>query len=222
MIDLSNKVVKVPNVGFLSYFFPEYTIANEYLPFVDKVIFTGSPQEIRKFRNSGTVYIGIYGVPEYDLTNREKCLQFVYSKFDKEPPKYLMETKDLYDDNTFFEYCKLTWITGVWPEKIEEQDITIYNLYQSLTQGTSKANEVLFELLKTTSPEIIEASLLTFLTRIKSLDDQSVSVNYKKILLSFKNAHEKNVKPSVERFVFSKLDNTELRLFEFINNLISR
>lgn len=223
MIDITNKCVKSPSLGLLCFFFPEYSVQDEFMLYgPEKVIYKGPAQFIRKYRDAGITYIALNGVPEYDLTNRGKLLEFVYSKFDREPPKYLDEMKDMYDEESFIDCCKQVWVTGQWPYKMGEDMISIFDLYSSLVGGTSKAIETLMLLLKSTRTDIVESSLLTFLMRVKSLDEQSVSPNYMRILRTFNNSYYRNIKPAVSKLISTNIDNEELKLFEFVTNLIHR
>ena len=128
-MDLMNKVVKTPSVEFLEFFYPNLYRTDVFQP-MNNCLYTGPAANIREFRKAGYNFIAVNGMPEYDLTDREQLLRFVYDKFSKEPPKYLLEVAAMYDEEIFYRHVKETWVTGRWPEKLDESDVTIFNLYQ--------------------------------------------------------------------------------------------
>lgn len=221
MIDLMNKVVRVQNSQLLSFYYPGLYVTEEFLP-LDNVLYTGPAQQIVQFRKSGYKFIATNGFPEYDLTDRKKHLEFIYSKWDRTPPKYLLEICNLYDEETFIRYCKEYWLTHVWPEKLDEETLTVFNLYQDFNRGTSQFNKTFFGLLGSKNPLYIESSLLTFLVRIVDKQEQSVGAGYKKVLDKFKENFAKNIQPSVMRFAKSNIENKELKLYFLCQDLMTK
>lgn len=221
MIDLMNKVVRTPSSQLLSFYYPHLYVTDQFLP-INNVLYTGLAQNIIQYRKSGYKYIATNGFPEYDLTDRKKHLEFIYSKWNRQPPKYLLEICNLYDEDIFIRYCKEYWLTHVWPEKLDEDYLTVFNLYQDFNRGTAQLNNTFFELLKTKHPGYIEASLLTFLGRIVSREDQAVGDGYRRIIERFRDNSQKNIKPAVTRFVKSNIENRELKLYFLCQDLIAK
>lgn len=60
---------------------------------------------------------------EINLTDRLVLLEVIYSKYNKTPPKYLVQKnngKALYEqfeDSEFIELVKFYWVTGKWVTK---------------------------------------------------------------------------------------------------------
>lgn len=221
MIDLMNKVVKTPSAQLVSFYFPKLYVTDQFLP-INGVLYTGPSQQIVHFRKSGYKYIAINGFPEYDLTDRKKHLEFVYSKWDRVPPKYLLDICNLYDEATFIRYCKEFWLTHVWPEKLEEEELTIFNLYQDFNRGSSQLNKTLFSLLDTKNPLYIESSLLTFLERVKYIEDQTVGTGYRKVMEKFRENSLRNIQPAILKYVKSNIENKELKLYLLCQDLIAK
>lgn len=220
-MDLINKVVKTPSIELLEYFYPNLYRTDEYQP-IDGCLYTGPAQNIREFRKNGYSFIATNGMPEYDLTNKEQLLRFVYDKFNKEPPKYLLELLDLYDNEDFYRYCKETWITGKWPEKFDDTDISTFNLYQSLNRGTVEMYDTLFKLLNNMKAPVVMSQMLTFLGRVKTLEEQNASPKYMQIMRQFRDSCGRNITPSIQKYIRSKIQNNELNLVLFLNDLTSR
>lgn len=221
MIDLMNKVVRVPNSQLISFYYPQLYVTDQFLP-LDNVLYTGPAQNIIQYRKAGYKYIAINGFPEYDLTDRKKHLEFIYARWDRTPPKYLLDICNLYDEETFIRYCKEYWLTHVWPEKLDKETLTVFNLYQDFNRGTAAWNKTLFGLLETKHPGYIESSLLTFLGRVLDRDEQNLGEAYRRIIEKFRETSIKNVKPALARYVKSPVENRQLKVYFLCQDLLAK
>lgn len=69
---------------------------------------------------------------EINLTDRLTLLEVIYSKYNKTPPKYLVQKdgpKALYEqfeDKEFVELVKFYWVTGKWLTKEADELRKVY------------------------------------------------------------------------------------------------
>lgn len=60
---------------------------------------------------------------EINLTDRLILLEVIFSKYNKTPPKYLVQKDsgkalyELFEDREFIELVKFYWVTGKWMTK---------------------------------------------------------------------------------------------------------
>ena len=66
------------------------------------------------------------------------------------------------------------------------------------------------------------SSVLTFLERVKNVDEQSVSVTYAQIIRQFRDSLSRNIIPSINRYINTKSENPELNLTMFLTDLTTR
>lgn len=106
MIDIVNKIVKAADAEDLLFYFPDFVVrfTVSILDYGKKIIYTGPLNRKALDQLSGNTYIATKGLPSFDFTDRLSKLKFVYSKFDREPPKNIIDLIDLYDDKEF-DYC---------------------------------------------------------------------------------------------------------------------
>ena len=92
-ISLLKHTVNVPSPYLLQFFYPDLTIVNsleEYEPGMNNIVYDGNYKLVAKFNQLNINYIATKTpVFEYDLTDKNELIKFVYSKYRKNPPSYL-------------------------------------------------------------------------------------------------------------------------------------
>ena len=61
--------------------------------------------------------------------------------------------------------------------------MSVYELFKSVPGSQIDMIKTLFKITEVLPVQVVESSLLTFLLRVKDVDDQEVSPQYKKLLL---------------------------------------
>lgn len=223
MISLLDKVVRVSSEDILMFFFPDFKVRRVLTPidYGSKIIYTGPlNKKAQDILQSGT-YIATRGLYQYDLTNRKQMIQFVFSKYDREVPDYIMRNIDLYDDDEFLYCCKIYWMSHQWPYKPESED-SVYSLYQASVSSTIDFLKKYYKCTEFYKIPILEQSFFTFILRAKSVDEQNVSPMYKRLLKVFYNTSNSRVKPAMLQYIESPISDRELRFVEFIFSLRKR
>lgn len=113
----SNVSIRARSVEIIEFLYPDYQLVHQYSPLIEGgVIYDGDAKYLQMFRDNNIPYIYVKGTPEYDLTVPERFLEFVYMKWDKQPPKYMVEYLDTLDYKKRPEEVELIlkqiWITG--------------------------------------------------------------------------------------------------------------
>ena len=195
---LRGKTVNISKerLGLLSVFYPDFVV-REILFFDqdNKVIYTGKDRKdlIEYLTNNTKEFINTTGPYEYDLENKEVLLELVYRKWGKEPREDLKNAIINLPDDDFYGFVKRRWVLPSG-EPLEKAKITIYDLYKVFGKSKTEAMNVFFELVESYPPVVVESSLLTFLEKVVTLEDISVSPHYLKLLKDFKQRHGDKIK----------------------------
>lgn len=222
MINIINHSVKINDIGLLQFLYPDFIIIDKLPIFTSRpIIFIGETKYISKIKELGVNYIIVSSLGEFDLNDRLTLLDITFSKYNKKIPKYLLEFyKDL-DDTTFIECFKQHWITGKWNIKEFDSHGIFLDFLCSFRTDTFKMMRTYLELIDKVGAEYIEMSLLTFLTKVVHTP-KNASKWYLKIINEYKHSKYELIEPAIEKYMNTKVYNTELRLFNFIMNLNRR
>ena len=180
------KTVKVSDPGLIQFFYPNIVVRDE-LTIMDReneVLYVGKMRP--KFKQYLTIgckhYISVVGAVDVDYTNSEILVKWVYNKRGKEPPSTVLEmVKNI--DLSYTEYlCKIYYLTGHWIAKADNIEESLFTLFQATVGSTKDLLSVYFKLREVYPYEVIQASVLTFLSRVMTIQDQSVSPSYMMLL----------------------------------------
>lgn len=222
MIDLIGKTVKVNDPDDLLFFYPTFE-KRTHLVFTDvdkNILYVGKMKSnlLRNLQVGTKAFINTAGMHDYDFTDREFLLKFVFSKWNKEPPKYLAQTHDSFDDDEFMYCCKVYWVCGRWPYRVDE-GVTLFDLFKGSVDSVKDMLKVFFELQTRYPFYVIESSFITFINRSMSIEDQNVSPAYLRLLKTFNSKSSSKIKPAILEYAQSKIKNEELKFIDFILNL---
>lgn len=221
-ISLLNHTVAVSDPYILQFFYPNLSIINspkEYHPNMNNVIYTGDYKLIATFNQNDITYIAT-GAPvsEYDLTDKTELIKFVYSKYHKNPPKYLMD-HSVVESMSYEEclmYCKMFWVSGSWFGVKEEVVSKNFDFLLSLNKDASLTVFNNFFSLDSD----ITTFILNFLFNIVS-NTGTKNPRYNELLVKARSSYSNKIKPAVNRYVRSNVTNLQLRNFYLIFDLIS-
>lgn len=192
---LEGKTVNCKDVGLLSFFYPSFVIKDTLFFDHDKsVIYTGSMKKnmVEYLKNNTKTFINTVGPYTVDLESEEELIDFVYSKWGKEPKDGVRDLLLNLQRSDLLIYLKKYWMVG--KSDLDSMDVTIFDLFKSFLKSKSECYSVYFRLLEYVDPIVLEHSIFTFLGKVASVDDVEVSAYYKKILLDFKSKNGNKIK----------------------------
>jgi hypothetical protein len=219
---LENKVVNVEKPEFIQFFYPEYQIREE-LNFRDvnnKIIYVGKMRNnLDNFLREHTKsYISTIGKVDVNLDDEYELLEFVYSKYGKRVTKKVKRTVDMMDEEDFIYCIKTFWLTGEWVYYLEDEELSMFDLFLSTTKSTIEMLETYFNLLDKYPYYMVESSFFTFLQRSRDYEEQDVSDGYKRLLHNFNDKSGSVLKSSIIKYM--KKGEMEDRL-RFLSLLLS-
>lgn len=222
MLSIINHSVKIKDIDFLLFLYPDYIITDKLPMFSDNnIIWIGESKYINKLKELNINYIVVSSVGEIDLNDRLTLLDVVFSKWKRIIPKYLLEFYQDLDDSTFREQVEYMWVTGKWRLKEYDNTGAFLEFLRSFNTDTVTISKTYLQLLNKVGAEYIEMSLLTFLNRVV-IPTNNISWWYKKVIEEFKRAKYNSIKPAILNYMNSPIYNTELRVFNFILDLNRR
>ena len=214
-----NKVVKVSNYQLIQFFYPEMKVRTE-LSLVDRdnsVLFVGKGKpRLKEWLSLNTKeFIATTGQPEVDFTNLEVLVKWVFAKKGKEPSQRILDQLQNMDLNYVEHLVKMYHISGKWMADNTSVDVSMFNLFQESTVSVKSCLETYFKLREVYPYEVIQASFITFLSRVTSIEDQNVSTSYMKVLKQANQRYGNKIRPLIMRLGTARDTETE-----FINMLI--
>lgn len=222
MEKIVNHSVKVKDLGLIQFMYPDYVILDKPILFIDRpIIFTGPTRYINSIKELGVNYIIVSELSDFDLTKREVLLDIVFAHHNKNVPKYLLEFYEDLDEDLFMELVKSYWITGKWNLKEYDTMGIFLKLLQSFKTDTYQISKTYLQLLDDVGVDYIESALFTFLNRVVNPSGR-LSNWYKKVIDDYSRSKYTSIKPAVDNFINSNIDNQELKVFNLILDLNKR
>lgn len=216
--ELHGKVVNVESPFVLSLVFPDYRFMSELDPYYQKpVIFYGKVVKnlIPKLRSMGVPFVvAATSGGEYTLT-REELFEYCSPRKRKYDP--------VLDKVPIDEFIKLMWIMKLANKLLTEEESTaMLELYEAISNKSKDSILKAIAIGKRRSARYVITSLLTFTTRVITLNQDSsgtVSAWYSKILTRCNKR-----KPSFERAIRNlaslNFATDEFRLMSFVSDLV--
>lgn len=223
---LHNTSVKTDRPDLLVAFFPDYMPVQELPPYpvTDRVLFLGKllPQTTARLTREYVSYITTAQVSKVQLVQPIEWLRLVFDKWGKTPTKKLEELCESMDMDSLEPYLKIAWITGKFPLSIKDDDVSVYELFKAIPGPQNDLISTYLKVVGSLPFNVVESSVLTFLSRVSAVDEQEVSVQYKKLLLQCSVKIGANIKPSVRKYANDTRTKRELALLELLLSLRGR
>lgn len=219
-----NHSVQTRNIGLLQFMYPDFQIIDKPIMITTRpIIFIGETKYINQVKNLGVPYIIVTTLGEYNLDDRKTLLQVAFSKYNRNVPKYLLEYYDKLDDFEFMELFEYFWITGKWPLKEYDGIGKFVELLRSFKTDSYTITKTYFKLLDECSAEYLETCLFTFLIKVLKLKTNKVkresSKWYALMLTEYSKLKKNYIKPAMDKYINSNIDNPELKIYNLIINL---
>ena len=215
----NNIALRTRSKELVEFFYPTYTVLHEYTPFITGgVIYDGDSSYLQQFRDNNVKYIYIKGTPEFDLTIPENLLNFVYDKWEKKPPKYLVEYFTSFDKVTdeLEDMSKQIWVSG--KVSVEEQvEERLEGLYSLLARGSTY--EIMKEYLSV-SEQVNSDKLFYSIKRFLKMSLEPQNIKNAKTKLTVKNFTEirgRNVQEALMQYLYSPADDVNIKLLKLFD-----
>lgn len=183
---MKNKVVNIDKPELLQYFYPEYKIKSniDRRDVRNKIIYNGEYKSgLSDYLEKNTKeYISLVGNVDYDLSKKENLVKFVYEEKGRRLTKKVKRSVDMLDWKDVVYCCKVFWLIDEWIYYIEEDELSMYSLFKAVVNTKKEMLDVYFKLLNKYPFYVIESSVITFLQRVKNIEEQNVSTHYYKVL----------------------------------------
>ena len=206
--------------NLVQFFYPDFEVKS-YINFLDKenkVIYVGKPlNNLREYLENNTKeFICLVGVAELDLSTPKPLINYVFNKVNRKLESHVELYLTNLDRIELEYFLKCLFITGRFPYQINKS-ISMLSLYKSLTKSINEIISTFYKLLDIYSFNIIESSFLTFLEKVKNIENVNVSPYYLKILKEAHMVIKDRLKPAV--FQYSKSSHKEVDFIALILNL---
>lgn len=185
-------------------------------------IYLGDLKWVNKINQRTEKHIIVSSTGEYDLTDKDTLVNLAYLRHNKKPPHYMKELLDVWTEEQFFYNWKLIWVTG----SPEEKEINKSNLFISLMNNLNSPINLIktyLQLIDTCETQYLESHLLKFIDNSLALNGQNNTQNINhavfKSRFMFKSQYSKNVTSAVDKIVNSPIDNTTLKVMNFLLDL---
>ena len=206
--------------NLVQFFYPEFQVKS-YVNFLDrenKVIYIGKPlNNLREYLENNTKeFICLVGMPELDLSTPKSLINYVFTRVNRKLEPHVELYLTNLDKMELEYFLKCLWVTGQFPYQINKS-ISMLSLYKSLTKSINDIISTFYKLLDIYSFNIIESSFLTFLEKVKNIENVNVSSYYLKILKDAQMVIKDRLKPAV--YQYSKSMRREVDFIALILNL---
>lgn len=214
----SNIAIRAINTEFIEFLYPNYTLTKEYSPFIEGgVIFEGDSKYLQMFRDAGIPYIYIKGTPEYDLTIPETLLNFVFEKWNKKPSEALLSYFNNFDkvNDELIGIAKEIWVRGKYT-LYGESEVRMNNLYGLFARGST------YEMMQTflnLSGDMDIERLFYSIQRFLKMSNNPSSIRNARTKLnveSFLQARGGSIEPALMGYLYSPIDNVELKMLKLL------
>lgn len=219
---INNVSIRTKSPELVEFFYPNYFKTSSYSPFIEGgVIFDGDSKYLQSFRDSGIPYIYTKGTPEYDLTIPENLLNFVYKKWDKNPPSYMLDYFNSFDkvNDELEEQAKLIWVNG--KSYIQDNEENEMNMLYSVI-ARSPLFDIISKFLEISSNTNTDKLFYRIQRFLKMTNDVNniKSVKTRKNVESFIGGRGKeNIENALMSYLYSPADNIELKLIKLFDAL---
>lgn len=208
--------------GIIRFLYPSFQEKSSlsYSDLSKDIIYTGpTRRELKKYlASSCNRFISTTGAYEVDISTPKQLLEWVCLRKSIELRQSVLDTLDSYDDEELIFLIKQLWVTGRWLGSNTES-VSIYQLFQG-TVGPLKDLLKTYYLLRESIPhKIIEASFITFLSRVVNMEEQNVSQGYMKLLRTAHMKYGSKLRPAIFKFSTRKDKNDELKFLDLLLDL---
>ena len=185
---MERKIVKVQDPSIVMFLYPSYKVKSELtlMDMDEDIIYTGPvKRNLKDYLSSRTRnFISLVGQPDLDLSDNRALLKWAVEKKGKKLSDSVYESVSVMDEVQFFETFKIYWVLGRWVAGTEDTEVSTYDLFKHSSGALKDLIQTSFKLVDTMAFPVLEASYLTFLQRVKAVDEQNVNPSYMRVLKS--------------------------------------
>lgn len=220
---LEGKVINIDNLELLQFFYPEFIIKDEigFRDIENKIIYTGRMRKnLKSYLEENTKdFISTVGKVDVDLSDEYKMLDFVFSKHNRKVTKKVKNSVDMMDDEDFLFCVKSYWVLGDWVYYLEDEELSMFDLFLSTIGSTINMIETYYQLLEKYPYYVVESSFFTFLKKSKEYEEMELSPGYMRLLSNFDAKSGDNLKSSVMKYMKKEDIDDRLRFLSLLLDL---
>ena len=215
-------------IGFLNFIHPNFEIVDdlnkEYNPYSLGIIYTGQFEsdtvDTLKSITSNWIIVNAHHF-DIDLTTNEGLIKNLLPIHYIQMKNSKTDELSVYNNMSYdvlLEKIKLCLVSNLPLTYNNEEDQSVYNLYQAILGTPDVLNYTFFNLVNKNNVSIITSSLLTFLNKVQTQNIRNASVYYSRLITQSNKRYGKRIKQAVSAFVKSKA-NKEIALYQLVTDL---
>lgn len=217
----------------LSFMYPTFKkVKTEFDIFPgDPFIYVGDIKWLNKIQKYKEPHILVSSTGEYDLTDRKTLLELAYSKHQKNPPKYLIDS-GIYNDWTpaqFLNNWKYIWLLGQPLDKIQEQNNVFFQILSSVFNPNGQPNPLNMIQVYTQALEdygadtfkYYESYMLSFIKKSRKQDE--LNTKNKTMLLmrnKYLHSYDQFTHDAISNYLHSSIDYEPLKFLNFLLDIV--
>lgn len=216
------------NIGFLNFIHPNFEIVDDlnkdYNPYASGIIYTGQYEsdtvDVLKSITPNWIIVNAHHF-DLDLSTNEGLIKYLlpihYVKMKNSKTNELSVYNNMSYDS-LLEKIKVCLISNLPLTYINDDDQSVYSLFQAILCTPDVLNNVFFNLVNKNNVSQITSSVLTFLNKVQSQNIRNASVYYSRLISQSYMRYGKRIKQAVGNFVKSKA-NKEIALYHLVTEL---
>lgn len=215
-------------IGFLNFIHPNFEIVDdlnkEYNPYSLGIIYTGQFEsdtvDTLKSITPNWIIVNAHHF-DIDLTTNEGLIKNLLPIHYIQMKNSKTDELSVYNNMSYdvlLEKIKLCLVSNLPLTYNNEEDQSVYNLYQAILGTPDVLNYTFFNLVNKNNVSIITSSLLTFLNKVQTQNIRNASVYYSRLITQSNKRYGKRIKQAVSSFVKSKA-NKEIALYQLVTDL---
>lgn len=209
------------SLDVIQFLYPDYQVKS-FVSFLDKdtkVIYNGNQFNglISYLEKNTKSYINTIGSPDLDLTSSKALINYIFNKKGKSLDSSVQLFLETLSDKDLWYFLKVFYITGKYPYNISDDRVSLFSLFKTLTLPTTEAISTYISVVNSYPFSVVEASFLTFLSKVSHLQVDGVSPMYSKLIKQTHNKIHSRIKASV--LFYANTEHTSLDLLNLIITL---
>lgn len=202
MVNLLKKRVSTDNLSFLQFLYPQFVVVSSLnldIDYTKGVIYTGTITE-SIINNLDLItkgnYILVTQFGDIKLNSPSDYISTLLPILKGKAKDY-----DTYELDEFLPILKQYYLLQEKPPILKDEETHVYRLFKSLVASKNTMREVYFNLIQDVNISKLEASIFTFLIKVKEKNFSNCSDAYKLLLNQAYLRFGKNIRGAIQRYI---------------------